>query len=109
MKNYLILYYAPKQAITEQSFEIRKKEPKEIEKWTIWQDSLKDNLVNLGSSVMGAYRINSDKKETYKQSEIVGFSIIQAKNPKDAEKQIQEHPHLEFVENGAIEIFECND
>ena len=37
---------------------------------------------------MGSYRIDSNKTESYQQSEMVGFSIIQAENPKDAEKQI---------------------
>ena len=95
MKKYLLLYHAPAEAAAKMANFTPERKAKETKAWMAWKDKLGDKIVNFGSHMMGAYRLNSDGTESYDRSEITGYSVIQADNPKEAESLIKSHPHLQ--------------
>ncbi len=38
---------------------------------------------------------------------VTGYSLIQADSMEEAKSLLASHPHLQWVENVAIEVFEC--
>ncbi len=105
----MVHYHAPAEAIAQMANATPEQKAEGMKPWMDWQAKVGDKMVDLGSPMMGAFRLNADGTGSHNQSEITGYSIIQADDIETAKSLLKSHPHLQWTENVAIEIFECFD
>jgi hypothetical protein len=103
MKKFMILYMAPVSA--ESQMNVSPEEMKKgMEPWNAWYKKCGKAIVDMGTPLgMGAC---VDKKGTAKsQSQVTGYSIVQAKDLDAAKAMLTDHPHL-MMPKASIEVFE---
>lgn len=106
MKNYLVHYHAPAEAVAQMENATPEQQSEGMKPWMAWKDKAGDNLVDFGARLGRPFRLNSDGTETPLQSELTGYSIIKAKDMEEAKALLNSHPHLQWADNVAIEVFE---
>lgn len=96
----------PKSAIEK----MQDKSPEEMkagmDEWISWAHNLGDNMIDMGSPLGNAVKINSEG-DTQSQSDINGYSIIEADNIEQAKLLCKDYPHSCWGEECYIEVFEC--
>lgn len=107
MNKYVLHYHAPAEAMAKMANSSPEEKAEGMKPWLAWKDRLGDKLVDFGSPMMGATRVNANGDSSQNASEITGYSIIQAESKSDAEALLENHPHLSWTEGCAIEMFEC--
>lgn len=73
---------------------------KEMEKWGAWMEKVGSGMVDMGMPLGDTVKMNKTGGEKT-QSNIVGYSILQAENMDGVKKLLEGHPHLEM---GGCEI-----
>jgi len=105
MKKFMVIYHAPQSAADEMS----KASPEEMEKgmepWMEWAKKCGDKLVDLGTPLGNGKKVEKGGSSTT-DSDVNGYSILQAENIDEAVSLLQDHPHLNWVEGCSIEVFE---
>ena len=71
-----------------------------MEQWMVWANQCGDGLVDLGSPLGGAQRVTQSGSSP-SDSNVVGYSILQAENMEAAQALLQGHPHIAW--NAACE------
>ncbi len=107
MKKFVLHYHGPSDpsvhlGTAEQRADIMKQ-------WMIWKDDMGDNLVDFGAPLMGSVFIHKDDSKTSRNTEITGYSIIQADNINEVKRLLEKHPHLELDADVSIEVLECSN
>ncbi len=106
MKKFIVHYHAPAEAMAQMANATPEQKAAGMKPWMDWKDSMGDKLIELGSPLMGAHVLKADGSETQGKSEVTGYSIIQANDIEEAKALLKKHPHLQWADNVAIEIFE---
>lgn len=106
MKKFIVHYHSPAEAMAQMANATPEQKAAGMKPWMDWKESMGDKLIEMGSPLMGAQRINADGSTAQKQSEVTGYSIIQANDIEEAKTILKSHPHLQWADNVAIEIFE---
>ena len=109
MKKFIIHYRAPAEAMARMVTATALEKSEGIRPWMDWKERVGDQLIDFGTPLMGAYRINSSGDESSEISDITGYSIIEANNLTEAKSLLDEHPHLKWSQGCSIEVFECID
>lgn len=106
MKKFIVLYHAPIDAMKQTENASPEEQKKGMELWMQWAQKCGDKLVDLGSPLMSSQQVEPGGKTKNSNSDIVGFSILQADNMKEAIALMQGHPHLGWNAACSIEIHE---
>jgi hypothetical protein len=106
MKKYIILYYAPMDAMQQMSQATPEEQQKGMEAWMSWSQSCGDHLVELGAPLMNGLKLRTDGTSENSDKEVTGYSIMQAENIEGVKKMLDKHPHLTWNANCSIEIHE---
>ena len=72
----------------------------------VWANQCGDALVDLGSPLGGAQRV-TQSGSSQSDSNVVGYSILQAENMEAAQALLQGHPHITWNPDCEIQIHEC--
>ncbi|HEY8734063.1 MAG TPA: hypothetical protein VIL90_05815 [Puia sp.] len=94
MKKFIILYKAPVDAMTQTANASPVQQAKGMEAWMQWAKRRGNNLVDMGSPLMNAKVLSQDEKIKESKSEIVGYSVLEAKDMEDAISLLKGHPHI---------------
>jgi hypothetical protein len=103
LKKFMLLYMAPVAA--EVQMNVSPEEMKKgMEPWMAWYNKNKNSIVDLGAPLgKGACVDTKGNKKT--QTQVTGYSIIQAEDIESVKAIIANHPHL-MMPQASIEILE---
>ncbi|MBL1220255.1 hypothetical protein JET18_05365 [Chryseobacterium sp. L7] len=105
MKKYLLLYRAANDAM-EHPTEKTPQEQKEInDSWIAWVRKCGSQLTDPGQIFGRAFNITLDGFEPV-NSQIIGFSILQARDLEEAEELLHGNPHLGINKNHSFILYE---
>jgi hypothetical protein len=107
MKNFLILYKAPVDAMAQTASATPEEQAKGMEAWMIWAKKCGERLKDMGLPLTNAQQISPGNKVAKSNSLIVGYSILEAENMDAALKLLEGHPHIAgWSPEAGIEIHE---
>lgn len=106
MKKYLVLYKAPIDASERMIASTPEQQAEGMKAWMAWAKKCGKHLVDLGQPLAHGISLSS-KGSTSAQSQVGGFSILQAENREAALQLLQGHPHLAWNEACTIELHEA--
>src|SRR5215831_19783433 len=106
MKKYLVLYKAPAGANKRMAEATPEQQAEGMKAWMDWAKKCGDKLVDLGQPLANAVNI-SQKGSHPSDTQVGGFSILQASSREEAEKLLQGHPHLAWDADCKIELHEA--
>lgn len=103
MKKFMILYMAPVSA--EVQMNVSPEEMKKgMEPWNVWYKKCGKSIVDMGAPLGKGVCI--DKKGAAKsQSQVTGYTIVQAKDIDAAKAMVTDHPHF-MIPKASIEVLE---
>ena len=84
MKKFIVLYHAPVDAVKQTANATPEQQAKGMEMWMQWAKSCGDKLVDLGSPLTNSQRLMPGGKSKNGDSDIVGYSILEAENMDEA-------------------------
>ncbi|MEA3461695.1 MAG: hypothetical protein U9R49_07440 [Bacteroidota bacterium] len=106
MKKFIVTYNAPIDA----AWKTAESTPEEMEEgmkaWMAWAQKCGDKLVDFGTPLGNGISLGPGGKSGASDSQIIGYSILQAANMKEAQDLLQDHPHLDWNAACEIEIHE---
>ena len=94
MKKFIVLYYAPIDAMKQTEDTTPEEQAKEMEGWMKWAQKCGDKLVDMGAPLMNGQQLSPDGQSKNSDKDIVGYSILQAENMEEAKSLLKGHPHL---------------
>ena len=106
MKKFIVLYYAPVDAVKLTASATHEQQAKGMELWMQWARNCGDKLIDLGSPLMNGQQLIPGGKSRSSNNDIVGYSILQADNMEQAKALLQSHPHLGWNADCSIEVHE---
>ncbi len=102
MKKFIVTYLAPRN----ESWKTQESSPEEREEsmkaWMAWAEKCSGNLVDFGAPLGNGITLRPGGKTSASESEILGYSILQADSMELALGLLKDHPHLDW--NAACEI-----
>ena len=103
LKKFMLLYMAPVAA--EVQMNVSPEEMKKgMEPWMAWYNKNRESVVDLGTP-LGKGECVDAKGSKKTQSQVTGYSIVQAEDIESVKDMIANHPHL-MMPQASIEIME---
>ncbi len=102
MKKFIVIYLAPKNATWKTKESSPEEKEESMKAWMAWAQKCGDHLVDFGSPLGNGMTIRPGGNTSASESEILGYSIMQADSMKLALRLLEDHPHLDW--NTACEI-----
>ena len=106
MKKFIVIYHAPAEAVAEMSNVSPEQMAEGMKPWMDWAAKCGDQLVDMGTPLMGGLKLNPDGSSMQSDREVTGYSVLQAESMDEAKALLQGHPHLAWTGGCAIEIHE---
>lgn len=106
MKKYIVLYHAPKGAMEEMGKMSPEQQKAGMDMWMVWGKKCGSGLVDMGTPLGNAHSMSKDSHGP-SDSDVVGYSILQAESMGDVRKMIEGHPHLMMPGLCSIEVHEA--
>jgi len=107
MKKYIVLYRVPAELMQKAMEETKPEERAEyMKKWQDWAESLGDKLVDLGTPCGPGVSISQEGNKPA-NSDVAGYSIVQAEDEEAAKKLFESHPHLGWDKSCSCDLYEC--
>ena len=109
MKKFIVTFHAPASAM-EQMGAMASASPEEQQKavapWMEWAERVGSALVDPGSPLMGGQTLSKSGSSASDKG-VVGYSILEAEDMQAAKVLLADHPHLEWMAGGEIEVYEA--
>jgi hypothetical protein len=103
MKKFMVLYMAPVSA--EAQMNVSPEEMKKgMEPWNAWYKKCGKAIVDMGAP-LGKGTCIDKKGSTKGQTQVTGYTIVQAKDMDSAKAMFTDHPHL-MMPKASIEVLE---
>lgn len=107
MKRYIVTYLAPPQAAMEAMMNATPEQKAEgMKPWMAWMESCGSALIDGGAPLMAGGHLTPGGWQG-PNSSVTGYSILEAENMDAAKALVEGHPHLQWIEGCAIDIFEA--
>jgi len=107
MTKFIVSYLAPIDA----TWKTQESTPEEMEAgmkaWMDWAQKCGDNLVDMGSPLGNGITVRPGGNNLTSESEIIGYSILQADSMDEALDLLKGHPHLDWNASCEIEVHEA--
>jgi hypothetical protein len=105
MKKFIVIARANASAMEQMKHVSPEDSKKGMEQWMIWAKKCGDGLVDLGSP-LGKGQVLGKSGSSPSDSDIVGYSILQAESMDEALEMLNGHPHLGWADGCNIEVYE---
>lgn len=105
MKKYLVLYKAPIDARKQMGEMTAEQQAEGMKAWMDWAKNCGDKLIDLGQPLANGVRVNPNGIAAA-NSDVAGYSVIQANDIEEAEGLMKRHPHLAWNAACSIELHE---
>ncbi len=103
LKKFMILYLAPVAA--EDQMKVTPEEMKKgMEPWNAWYKKCGKSIIDMGAP-LGKGTCFDKKGGSKGQTQVTGYSIVQAKDMDAVKAMLTDHPHLEMPK-ASVEAFE---
>ncbi len=106
MKKFIVTYHAPAEATAQMADPTPEQMEEGMKPWIAWAEKCGDQLVDLGTPLMGGQLLRTDGSSSDSQREVTGYSILQANSMEEAKALMDDHPHLGWNKGCQIEIHE---
>ena len=106
MKKFVVIYRAPASSFDKMKDMTPEDHKKGMEPWMVWMKKCGSGLVDGGAPLKNGKNINPDGISE-SDSDIAGYSILQAENMEKAVIMLKNHPHLKWDAGCSIELYEC--
>jgi hypothetical protein len=93
MKKFLVLYRSPVSAADQMAAATPEQAQAGMDAWMDWSERNRDAIVEFGSPLGG-------------DSDVSGYSIVQAESKDAAAELFEHHPHLRMPGDSSIELLE---
>ncbi len=100
MTKFMVLYRTPVSAQEQMANSTPEQMQAGMDAWMSWAAKAGGSIVDLGSPLGPATHLGPGSSDT----DIAGFSILQAESPEAVTAVVAGHPHLEW--GGSIEVIE---
>ena len=107
MKNFLVIYNAPAEAMEQMANISPEEQAKGMEPWMAWNAKFSDQIVDLGSPLATGQRLNPTGEWNGSTTEVSGYSIVKAETVEAAREIFVDHPHTSWAPGCTIDIHEC--
>jgi hypothetical protein len=107
MNKYIVIYHAPAEAMEMMADATPEEKAEGMKPWMVWAQKCGDQLIDLGTPLVGGLKLSPDGSILPSQKEVTGYSILQAENMEGAKALLQEHPHMTWTGGCGIEVHEC--
>ena len=106
MKNFIVIYHGPADAMKQNADVSQEEMKKGMEDWMVWAEKCGENLVDMGAPLTGGVILGPEGTSGASKRDVVGFSILKAKDMQEAKTLMDGHPHLNWRADCEIEIHE---
>lgn len=106
MKKFLVIYHTPAEAMAAMANATPEEMEAGMKPWMDWSARCGDQLVEMGSPLMGGTTVSRDGTEAASTKEVTGYSILEAADMEAAKTLLEGHPHLSWHDDASIEIHE---
>jgi hypothetical protein len=93
MKKFMVLYRSPVSAADQMAAATPEQAQTGMDAWMDWSERNRDAIVEFGSPLGG-------------DSDVSGYSIVQAESRDAAAELFKDHPHLRMPADSSIELLE---
>ncbi len=107
MKNFVVIYYAPAEALGKMATLSPEEKAKQLGPWINWKENCGDKVVNFGAPLSPGQNLDADNNWTASTKEVSGYSILQAESNEAAQGLLKDHPHLAWAPGCSISVHEC--
>lgn len=107
MKKFLVIYHAPVEAMAKMATATPEEKAEGMKPWMAWMEGVGEKLSDPGSPFLPGTRISPNGTESMSTNEVTGYSIIEAIDMDEAKSMLKNHPHLQWTDGCAIEVFEA--
>ena len=107
MARFIVTYLAPAKAAMEAMMNATPEQKAEgMKPWMAWMESCGEALIDGGAPLMAQGNLT---KEGWNQANtnVTGYSILEAADLDAAKKLVDGHPHLDWIEGCEINIFQA--
>ena len=106
MKKFIVIYYASVDFMKK----MKEVNPEEMQKeknaWMAWGEKCGDGLVEMGAPLGNGQRVTKSGS-LVSESNVVGYSVLQANDIDAAKEMLKDHPHLGWEGGCVIEVYEA--
>jgi hypothetical protein len=107
MEKFLVLYYAPAEAMQSMSTATPEEKEAGMGEWMKWKEMAGDAIIDFGSPLMPGEIKSGSGDFAPEMNEITGYSIMQANSMAELKEKLASHPHLHWWEGCKIEVKPC--
>ena len=107
MKKFVVIYYAPAEALAAMANISQEEQAKGMEAWYAWKAQHDPHIVDFGAPLMGGQTLDVSGNWNGSTKEVSGYSIVQGADAEEVKAIFQGHPHLSWAPGCSIEINEC--
>ena len=106
MKNFIVLYHAPADAMAQMAQSTPEDQAKGMEAWMSWAQKTGANLVDMGAPLANGTQVTASGSGSSNKN-VSGYSIVQAEDMESAKALFEGHPHISgWSPEATIEIHE---
>ncbi len=106
MKKFIVIYHAPAEALAQMANVTPEEREEGMKPWMEWAAKCGDQLVDLGTPLMGGQKLLPNGSSENSTREVCGYSILQADDMEGAKALLVGHPHLGWTGGCEIEVHE---
>jgi hypothetical protein len=105
MKKYIVIYYAPTTVIERIARATPEEAQEGVKLWFAWKEKLGPSLIDIGTPIGNAMKVTK-KGTTKSDSQVIGYSILQASSMDEALEMVKDHHHLQWAGSCELEVYE---
>lgn len=106
MKKFLVIYYAPAEAMGKMATATDEEKMASMKPWMDWKAAHDANIVDFGAPLMPGTGRGKEGAWTQSSKEVSGYSIIQGSDLETTKALFADHPHIAWAPNCTLEIYE---
>jgi hypothetical protein len=106
MKKFIVTYHAPIDLMQQTGESTPEEMEKGMEAWMAWAGKCGDKLVDFGTPLANGLKLKPGGGSQKSESQVCGYSILQAESLEDAQELLSDHPHLAWNSVCEIEVHE---
>lgn len=106
MKQFLVIYHAPAEAMAEMSTNTEEDNAKVMEEWMAWKAKTGNAVTDFGNPVMGGHATLEGSSWKQSDKEVGGYSLLQGESFEAVQALFTDHPHLSSHPKASLEVHE---
>ncbi len=103
MAKFVLLYRAPVSFMDGMSNATPEQQQQAMAPWMAWFEKCGPALVDMGGPLANARTFDSSG-ESASDTDIAGFSVIEADSPEAARALVDGHPHIQWMDGCTVEM-----